>query len=226
MKRCGEWLVPMLILVAVCGCGDDDDDNTMGPDSGAPVTVCGGSACDLLTGAGCEDGVACHFLTPSGADEPVATCDGLGIVSEGQPCTTELDCGTGLTCRNGKEGMVCRRYCCENGVDTCLGEQQCIVGIGADVRYCTPVNDCSAVEQDCGAGLGCYPTGSDGIVLCLDAGTGAAGQSCSLSNECVAGGVCSEGTCRTLCQRGDSNACDGNGCNINLNGYVELGFCE
>ncbi|NOY91084.1 MAG: hypothetical protein GXP55_07705, partial [Deltaproteobacteria bacterium] len=114
----------------------------------------------------------------------------------------------------GETTGTCRHYCC-GGADTgCPLGQRCAVnlvdatGMQTGVGFCRLPDTCDLVAQTgCSrAGDGCYPSGGDGSVICVAAGTGTEGSACSAGNDCVAGFMCAgaagePGKCSKICDR-------------------------
>jgi hypothetical protein len=67
------------------------------------------SYCDPLSGSGCASGWACGLSKRSGGTRWFSDCRIEGNGAEGATCTTDTQCGRGLTCAGSPE--QCASYC-------------------------------------------------------------------------------------------------------------------
>ncbi|MEM9192266.1 MAG: hypothetical protein AAGF12_24040 [Myxococcota bacterium] len=261
-----RWTVLVLAGGLALGCGDDDDrggadasvdrsvqDSTVGDtstgDTGTDTSVpdaqvdggtpgmCGGGACDLITGGGCGMAMGCYFSGPMGM-APAATCLPAGIVGEGQACTNSNDCAPGHDCPMGIG--VCTKVCCVGSDMGCPTGQTCSVqlvdGMGnqTGVGLCRFSSDCDLVAQTgCEMGQGCYLNGPDGSRTCIESTENLTeGTACMAANACAPGLGCigaagGPTTCQKHCTIGDDATCGATQtCSGRLQGQTMVGFCQ
>lgn len=168
------------------------------PDATSPSPDAGFfGICNPVTQAGCSIGEKCAQVVQS--DNPFlaqTTCVPNGNVSEGGACTqgeagaTGLDdCLAGLDCLGG----ICSPICnvgppdsCRSGLEAFDEGPYCTLfadlfsdDIGLCVPACGPTNDTvtggAAVNNDCGAGNGCYLNATRGVAACASEPAPAAG---------------------------------------------------
>jgi len=196
-----------------------------------------GGSCSL-DGCGCDPGDICYPDTKQTGLGCFAS-DGLTL---GQACDPEM-CATGYGCY----GSVCKKYCttaadCPSigGVRDCLQatwseDSSPIAGVKACAYICDPANPSNPRSplQACPSGYRCDPDTSSstaGISHCgLSTGTQTAGETCTYSDDCIAGYGCSSGLCVHFCSR-DADCPSGKSCSmfstaIYAGGY-QLGACQ
>jgi hypothetical protein len=103
------------------------DDSACDPDQGSRciVTVSGvtanvcTSACDPITGQGCQGGDGCYTYNDAGGD--VTNCAPSGVGTSGGSCATSgnSDCATGFWCVDVGGSLECRETCVVGGPATC-----------------------------------------------------------------------------------------------------------
>ncbi|MDH5672578.1 MAG: hypothetical protein OEZ06_10545 [Myxococcales bacterium] len=171
-----------------------------------PTKSCGPEgSCDLRDPDSCETGSSCVLtLASSSPDEDAGVADvatacleaGTGL--DGEPCSSQRQCATGLDCTaSGNQGL-CRRYCCDlNRTSGCPAGQFCRIELldatdeTTGAALCDRCDGCDLLGDDCGDGLGCYPLAIDPpCMACLPAGQATAGDSCGFANDCASGSVC------------------------------------
>jgi hypothetical protein len=211
------------------------------PDGG-PGNRCFPGECDPVA-RDCPEGDKCAYVRQGFAR--ARRCVPEGTVREGGACqgtvTREGDfhdtCQRGLHCTDqpaadGGVDFVCRRFCHADA--RCAAPQECIevlrfAGSEELPRVCgMPGPECGLPRQDCGSGLGCYPTSRSGSV-CVTAGTHEEGAPCAYSNDCQPGSACVRGEagreCRRLCRYPSGEpACAQERCEP-LQGFTDTGAC-
>ncbi len=209
------------------------------PDAGPDVFVCDSVTPDASTCArpgqpcnpACASGCSCGWCgVRNGA---VACLTGTpGTKANGDNCDpgNANDCAPGLYCRTdcGTVGR-CHKFC--DSDDDCAGTS-CNVTVnlagGATVRLCAVPNGCDPIAgTGCGAGFGCYSTGT--TTECDCAGTNQPGAACGFVTECMPGYGCigtspqSRSTCLKICKT--SADCGGAGTCMNP-ASTTYGYCS
>ncbi len=208
-------------------CRHDDTGQTCSGASGCVLSLCAGnpatgsgactrpcnSASDCPAGYACSDAGGVNICV--NIEIPCAQCS-TGLCATPQGCTAA--CRTAADCPRTLSGMA---YTCTGGQCTpssfILGSSpigaSCPTATGAtnDCRSgaCLPLPSgtgmCTEVCTEaggCGPGFGCGPVdgGSSGILLlCLHAGSGAIGSSCTTGGQCDSGICDPGGYCTRLC---------------------------
>jgi len=195
--------------------------------------------CDPAVASSCSAGQTCFvncathtgMCVPGGSTPPGGTCNGNEDCAPGSQCF-EFGCNV----------KVCIAFC--------SSDAQCASSTGAgslciDPVVCSDVTtsykNCSSVcdprgtgTQGCAAGLNCFlfsnPRGGEDVPDCSCAGAGRVGegQSCTTSNDCVAGTVChtngNNRVCRQLCKQGGTDCGSGKSCRMVTNSTI-YGVC-
>ncbi|MCC6750885.1 MAG: hypothetical protein IT371_24720 [Deltaproteobacteria bacterium] len=175
----------------------------------------------------CDPGGSCvpPVATPPALCQSGAACgDGMCVSGQCGACqgdcgsakTCELDrhCGAGRACLDGKctsacagpeacgSGQVCRaKVCVPDPSPACQTSAQCGAGKACVNNLCLP--ECTAT------GLCGRPTDLCGAVIQLASGSSVrvcradhrARPECAISANCVGGGQCVNGICRTVCEK-------------------------
>ena len=230
----------VLLLVGACGGGDAEPADaapldaaicTPAPDA-QPATSCvpDAGACDYFLHCGCGATSKCTV------GDTASVCGGAGGKAPGEICAADADCARGGFCSSFAGATTCLAFC--DDAHRCPSGQECYVTVNdrtgrAAGRVCGPV--CSLLGGSCGAAaLGCYPSAlrcTDGDGLCLIAGTGDLGSSCSRANDCKSGSVCVEPSgsshpiCAKICDRKGSEPMCGAGICRELPGQTQTGVC-
>lgn len=183
----------------------------------------GGAPCDPAMPE-CAPGFWCG-LGDTAAVPGSDACTPLGPGMDGDACSLPGNaCGEDLTCQdfgNATNDRTCHVVC---SVDAdCTG-------------FCTPVGtssrgactiECDPFNDTCMGGLACKrvrPRIEGGFGLtCAEVGTKPIGDPCNGADECVAGAVCQDSTCRDLCST--TEACSTGTCTPFTGAPGGLGYC-
>ena len=185
-------------------------------------------ACNPLQNTGCSDPALpkCGY-----GDDGKPACVVGGTAKLGESCNNPDDCAEGLClgCPTGKS--VCANFCISEA--NCGKGQSCNQITDQKYKACDwcsyeackiEVITCKNAAQACYTGTGQGP-------VCLDKGTGAKLDLCSLPNDCLPGLTCvgagttAKGVCRPVCSPSVKLDCDPptTTCeNVDGSGY---GFC-
>lgn len=204
------------VVAAGAGCFGDDDapatadaalpDAYTGPDANTscPAPLPAPAQCDYFLSCGCNTPAQkCSVFTGGKG------CVGAGSKAAGQTCADDSECAPGTICASYGGALRCLTFCdpahaCSTGNACYIRVTQMQTEVG---RVCGQICDLRA--QDCTYdGQGCYP--SDAILgqaekgICVGAGAGAEGATCTLANDCAEGLTCldSDGKCHKLCDLG------------------------
>ena len=184
--------------------------------------------CNPLQNTGCSD----PSLAKCGyGDDGKPACQKAGTAKLGEACNNPDDCAEGLClgCPTGKN--ICANFCISDA--SCQPGQSCNQITGQKFKACDwcSYESCKVELANCkNASQACY-TGTGNGAVCLDAGTAAKGDLCSVPNDCAPGLTCTgagtiaKGVCRAICSPGAKLACDPptQKCeNVDGSGY---GFC-
>ena len=245
LKRMTVALIATGLLTVGCLVPAGDMDATTGRrDAGSGTDTSGGQD----TGSGGQCTMATIFFDQStdicGSDQYctvnqtfAATCTDNAAAAGGTmygACGTNSECPVGASCFN---PGTCMPFCsqthpaCPEASPGVPG--LCIYGIKggpADLYLCTDPDDCDAVANTgCPTGEGCYVASLTGNLCIPNPGTGAAGSSCSMLDDCAPGLMCVgqtlPGTCMTLCNLGSNVDCDTGETCANA-GHGTYGICE
>jgi len=174
------------------------------------------SVCDpRSSGDGCIDEMRCVLS----AEEPACSV-AFGPAEAGEACTALDACAPGLACFRAARttGGVCGLVCCPGDGTRCPGSARCggdgmlVDGTTTAWGRCVPPRPCSVLspELTCEAREGCYVIDGVGGTECRLAGTGEAGDSCTVPEDCAGGLFCgglSERTCLRICSLTMTRAC-------------------
>ena len=224
-------------------CGNGHIDPGEECDGGANCVNCMDTtqpACVLMPQSGCPTNQACDIADAAGN----GSC--RPITANGNPdsiCTVDTACAAGLTCVGASDTIdTCAKMChtdgqCNGAGARCLLEL--VDGTTGDpipgINICT--NACHPVDQTgCAAGLRCIAfsmTGGD-ATDCSEAGIRNTNQTCSDTNECIAGDICVDiGTnsfCLEYCEVGIDTCAGAQTCigftDPMLIGGTEFGACN
>ncbi len=167
----------------------------------------GPGACNAVAQTGCTVGEKCAFVL----DDPDTGAGYVGCVVDGSQaigdaCTDASvaggsdDCTAGGDCYRGVCHEICTTVNDQCAVGACVTFQDAL-GEPLPIEICLP--PCDVLAQNCpGAGDGCYLAG--GASVCVGAGVGQLGDSCTAANQCSPGMVCIGSTeggfvCRDFC---------------------------
>jgi hypothetical protein len=214
--------------------------NYSAPSNSSCDPVCqSGCACDrrcmlkdTFDGFSCEDSAA-----PQNLIRTNGVCDG----------SDSLRCEPGSVCVGDEScPWVCTKLCIK--YEDCPKDSRCtrltLVDLNrnplTDVSLCSPpIENCNPTgKADCGTAkprLNCYflagltgVTNTDATVCdCSTQHTNGVGAKCSSApDDCQAGAVCVEGTCRTICSKSSASSCpNGSPCNA-IYGSTQYGYCR
>jgi len=205
-RRAGIVICCLLVLT---GCGSGEDTVTADaapPDASMRADAATVTDCDPVT-QNCPNASHKCTITEPGGVRQRSCIAATGDVSEGLPCVRSAagfgndTCAAGLFCSfiGGAPPPTgtrsCRRFC---HADTgCPGGQRCahlLDSTPAD-GFCGPT--CTPF-QPCANGLDCSELWqgmngqTDVFLACRPPGTTAAGGSCTMDEDCVAGSICFE----------------------------------
>lgn len=228
------------LLVVACGGSDVPDAPDGGaPDSGVPdgTLDCPSPApapedCDLFLSCGCAADQKC---TVGMAGKHCV--DLIGTKQPGDPCGGDGECVEGTICATYGGELRCLQYC--DDAHMCPAGDACYIAFVDDMGNQLGMacgQACGLLDQDCDfADQGCYgsafnPVMEDGI--CVTAGTGTTGDSCSFANDCLEGFTCVDAagggasTCRKYCDRTDMMpGCEATETCDPLAGETQTGVC-
>ena len=204
-------------------CSGADTGSGVG-DSGGSCSPPVGAACQINPACGCPSGQKCSYTS---------TCVAAGAAGSGSLCTLETDCAAGFTCA----ASVCKPYCNAPGAQCPAATSGPPLGLcvqiddenGAPIlqdSYC--LLDCTLSPNSCGPGQTCDFVEINGLRYgnCVAAGTGAAGDTCTSTTDCVAGTVCFDTGSGLLCAQPCRTGTDcvnlaGTSCDTNMGGLVD-----
>ncbi len=146
-------------------------------------------------------------------------------VEEGEACTEDQECGSGLRCLAG----ACEALCSTSD-NTCADGKDCIpVLIDQNFGVCGEACDGLAGAQPCGEGEGCVPLNpEDGY--CAAAGGVPVGEACSDENLCEPLSICTHfderdpNTCHSFCDLRGEGSCDADEVCLSI-GRGDVGGC-
>jgi hypothetical protein len=203
-------------------CGDDGCGGSCGGCAGDNEFCISGQCgpCDPVLNVGCPDDSYCTYIDGKGPQ-----CDVAGTQKYGEPCGGLDSCGEGVCIKLSSSELeaICYRIC---GINSDCGEGNlCMTLTDSAYMVCGAgggqLQKCNLLEQDCDLDVdGCYFDGAANDALCMTAGGGQEGESCSgQPNDCAEGFLCvsSSGannyTCRKFCNttKGKEPMCDTDG---------------
>lgn len=200
------------------------------------------NACTVVPQAGCDPDHTCVIATADGA----TLCEGAGTAPLGGACGSDGDCAVGLTC----VGSACHAFCeqpsdCKGPIAACTAvyhDMKPVPGWQTCALQCNPGDPQNtggiAGIIGCPSGLTCFALSSDvgpqGSTECYPAGPGAAGASCTSSNDCGVGLICltnqGSSSCTKMCLLGLGQcncASFGQPQHVELpSGMMEVGYCQ
>ncbi|MBK7865146.1 MAG: hypothetical protein IPJ65_42430 [Archangiaceae bacterium] len=169
-------------------------------DDGGIARRCLTGACDVVA-QDCDGGLKCGYADGGRA------CLADGTLLEGQPCAgAPVGCKHGLACTivASDGGSVCARFCRVDG--DCGAPQRCYVTLDIPdtaerpLVCADPPMVCDPLLQNCASSAeACYP--GNPTSGCYPFGTGAAGETCTFSNDCGKGLSCSGSASSTKCRQ-------------------------
>lgn len=188
----------------------DDDPPPSNCKTAAPSNACG-----VVPQCGCAKTETCDVVDSKGT----AKCVAFGKAPTGKPCTATAGCAQGLTCVFG----TCHAFCDKPGTKcTQAGNGDC-VQVGAQggaaipnlsvcMVECAP-HDASSCGGKTNAGTGVCFVDNEGNTDCREGGSRTENQTCSPTDECGPGLVCTTpstggGSCKRWCRVG-TNDCGG-----------------
>ncbi|WP_146648053.1 hypothetical protein [Labilithrix luteola] len=212
-------------------------------DAGPAVVPCAdltpGAACGLFPQCGCAANETCDVADLSGA----VRCIAAGRAPMGSPCTSTAGCVRGTSCVFGTCHALCGNAgatCTEAKTGTCFQVKGTNAAPIPNFQVCSvkcDPRDATACGGSTAAGTGVCVVGDDGSTDCQKGGTRADHQSCSATDDCGPGLVCTTvtsggtttNTCRRWCQVGKSDCgsgktCSGFGTAVKIDG-IEYGVC-
>jgi hypothetical protein len=193
--------------------GDDagTGDASTGADAGTCVTTPPSNACGLAPQCGCTAGRTCDVTNTLNGS---VGCVAAGSGALASPCTETSQCAAGLACARG----ACRPYCAAPGTN-CTGD-----GVGAcaalrdsggtsipNANVCTL--SCSLLNPSAACGSNtCFWDSTLGVNDCRRGGTKADKETCTKSEECMAGLGCMKdavrgSVCSKWCRVGNPDDC-------------------
>lgn len=229
------------VLFASCGGGDtgpqtcegdacfagidtgNSSDMSASVDQGIPVDEGNTTACNPVTGSGCEEGFHCIFN-----EQNNTLCEPNGATAVGEECKENSDCAEGICANLQDSGQLCYPFC--NGPINCPSIMPDCVGL-LDVEYqlCVPEGEpataCDLLAQDCDGGYGCYMVGDDTYPGCYPSGEGTLGDQCTSANGCGPGFICINATCLTVCDTSAEEPCEDDANCANYYGPQNAGYC-
>ena len=209
-----------------------DSDATAAPGEckrAAPSNVCG-----VSPQCGCDAGKTCDVVDSVGT----ARCVTAGSAPMGHPCTASADCTTGLTCIFG----ICHAFCsdptkpCSQPKTGACSQIQTMEGAEipnlAICRVACEPHDKTSCGGTTAEGTGVCRVDVNGETECQSGGSQNEGETCSPTEECGPGLVCtssaSSSTCKRWCRVGQNDCgsakCMGFASEINVRGVV-YGHC-
>lgn len=212
-------------------------------DAGSTVEPCEnitpGAACGLSPQCGCAANETCDIADLSGT----VACITAGRAAMGSPCTSTAGCVRGTSCVFGTCHALCGSAggsCSEANTGACFQVQGSNATPIPNFHVCSVKCDpreATACGGSTAAGTGVCVVGDDGTTDCQRGGTRADHQSCSATDDCGPGLVCTAitsggtttNTCRRWCQVGKADCgsgktCSGFGTAIKIDG-IEYGVC-
>jgi hypothetical protein len=219
---------------ACYGCPSVDADAGADGPNGADATprLDGSAGCakaaDLLDPDACGAGKACSIIDPGGK----LGCAVPGTTGFHQPCANLSSCVAGSGCLGlSATSLTCLPFCERGGTDTCPKGSACTGTFktsAGDIGLCMPNATCDIVTgAGCPGTQGCYVGDSKGNPVCVTAGKTTEGGSCTVSNNCIPGLVCSKSICRRLCHDDSPctspNTCQGVG--VAFSAAPTVGIC-
>lgn len=209
-----QWLVGALGLVLL-GCGESED-----------PTAC--TLANLLrTSTVCDpagtEAQSCKFVLAAEGSTIVvegAACSATTDARHGADCTENSDCAALDVCLHGMCTAICPRFNCYQAQSQCYRPGWLVGSDGEALGYCVESSLCSNGTATCAVGRSCRPLFEGGRPEALVSyrsacqpplGELAEGESCSFSDECAEGLVCSgmpetvseNPICRRLCRQSD-----------------------
>ena len=199
-------------------CGDDGCGGSCGGCAGESEFCISGQCgpCDPVLNVGCPDGSYCTYINGDGPQ-----CDVAGTQKYGEACGGTDSCmeGVCIELSSSELGAVCYQLC---GVNSDCGEgKQCISLQDSAYMICGAgagqLQKCNLLTQDCDLDTdGCYFETGAGEPVCLTAGPGQEGATCSgQPNDCAEGLTClsnkgANWVCRKFCNtaKGKEPSCD------------------
>ncbi|MBX3258945.1 MAG: hypothetical protein KF782_04450 [Labilithrix sp.] len=191
--------------------------------------------CGVVPQCGCAPTHTCDVVDAQGT----VRCITAGNAPMGHPCTATAGCALGLTCIFG----TCHAFCDDpSAVCTAPGAGACaqVNGSGgapipnlAICRVACALHDPSSCGGVTNAGIGVCYVDDQNSTDCQEGGTRAEGQSCSPTDACGPGLVCTTtsgvSTCKRWCRVGQNDCGAGRTCmgfssEVNVGGVV-YGAC-
>ncbi|MBX3200881.1 MAG: hypothetical protein KF894_22270 [Labilithrix sp.] len=193
------------------------------------------NACGVSPQCGCAPRETCDVVDSSGN----AKCVTAGSAPMGHPCTATAGCAVGLTCIFG----ICHAFCGDPSKPCTQPKTGACAQIrttdGPDVpnlaicRIACAPHDAASCGGTTSAGTGVCRVDDQGNTECHAGGARRDGETCSPSDECGPGLICttstSGSTCKRWCRVGQSDCGAGKACSafaseINVRGVV-YGHC-
>ena len=173
--------------------------------------------CGVATQCGCPATHTCDVVDSTGA----ARCVTAGTAPMGHPCTATAGCALGLTCIFG----TCHAFCDEKQACSTPGAGACAqieTSSGTAVpnleicRVACALHDPASCGGKTNAGIGVCYVDDDGATDCQEGGPRAQNQTCSATEACGPGLVCtttsSSSTCKRWCRVGQNDCGTGKTC--------------
>lgn len=162
------------------------------------IEIDGAAAAECLAGMAEDDCAQAELIGPT------AACGRIfrGLVADGAPCTTEIECGAASYCADGAAPS-----CTDAGVCTlrhaigeaCASTGECVHGAFCDGTACRPIPATTAGAEGaaCGGTAGCVPFLRCHAGVCTDPraiGWSALGERCDAALGCDVGLFCDGAT--------------------------------
>lgn len=136
-----------------------------------------------------------------GDGQPGDACSYDGIAQATDSCGADSHCWDVMDVDGQLQG-VCTTFCAgspDNPI--CAPETACLMANEGSINLC--VRTCDPLQQDCGAGLGCF-WANNGFQCIFTAGEILAGEPCGYINDCAPGNLCASADVLPAC---NSSAC-------------------
>ena len=176
--------------------------------------------CGVVPQCGCAPTHTCDVVDPPGT----ARCVLAGNAPMGHPCTATAGCALGLTCIFGTCHAFCddpSKACTQPGTGACLQvetQSGSAVPNLAVCRVACDLLDANSCGGKTNAGIGVCYVDDKGSTDCREGGSRTVGQTCSPTDECGPGLVCTtsngDSKCRRWCRvaQGTSDCGAGKAC--------------
>lgn len=227
-------LLALALAAPLAACGDDegggsDTADTVLATDGIQLDAPGGgdtrAPCDPVRQTGCAATDQCTYV----AAETSPRCFPKGPVPPAGACTTDNRCETGICLAINRTADLCYQFCNED--QDCGTGGTCLTLSAGPFKVCRIpgiYETCGLLAQGCtdttDLDRACYAVLGEDTPICLPAGTGEPGASCSTASACKEGYACVNSACRALCDTTATSPCgELASCRDFIHG---AGFCE